>query len=80
MTTDLVIDMVSEVLSKEHEGIDFKALYTSILTSIFSISKTTSEFDPKEKIKFISIASLPTDDGNYFGVCDIKQPSVTKTK
>ncbi len=79
-STDPVIDMVSEVLSKEYEGIDFKALYTSILTSIFSISKTTSEFDPKEKIKFISIPSLPTDDGNYFGVCDIKQPSVPKTK
>jgi len=79
-STDPVIDMVSEVLSKEYEGIDFKALYTSILTLIFSISKTTSEFDPKEKIKFISIPSLPTDDGNYFGVCDIKQPSVPKTK
>ena len=23
---------------------------------------------------------MPTDDGNYFGVCDIKQPSVPKTK
>ena len=79
-STDPVIDMVSEVLSKEYEGIDFKALYTSILTTVFRICKTTTEFDPKEKIKFISIPNLPTDDGNYFGIVDIKQPSVPKTK
>jgi hypothetical protein len=79
-STDPVIDMVSEVLSKEYEGIDFKALYTSILTTVFSICKTTTEFDPKEKIKFISIPNLPADDGNYFGIVDIKQPSVPKTK
>ena len=80
ISTDPVIDMISEILSKNYEGVDFKALYTSILTTIFSLSKTTSEFDPKEKIKFIIIQSLPTDDGNYFGICDLKQPSIPKTK
>ena len=80
IATDPVIDMVSEVLSKTDESLDFKTLYKTILTTIFSISKTTTEFDPKEKIKFISIPNLPTDDGNYFGICDLKQPSVPKTK
>ena len=78
--TDPVIEMVSDVLSKTDESLDFKTLYTTILTTIFTISKTTTEFDPKEKIKFISIPNLPTDDGNYFGICDLKQPSVPKTK
>ena len=72
--------MVSEVLSKTDESLDFKTLYKTILTTIFTISKTTTEFDPKEKIKFINIPNLPTDDGNYFGICDLKQPSVPKTK
>ena len=80
ITTDPVIEMISEILSQHYEGMDFKALYTSIITTIFSISKTTSEYDPKERIKFINIQSLPTDDGNYFGICDLKQPSVPKTK
>ena len=80
ISTDPVIDMVSDVLSHQFENVDFKNLLTSIITTIFSICKTSTEFDPKEKIKFIPIASLPTDDGNYFGVCDIKQASVPKTK
>ena len=80
ITTDPVIDMVSDVISHNVESIDFKALYTSIINIIFTICKTTTEFDPKEKIKFIPIQALPTDDGNYFGLCDIKQASVPKTK
>jgi len=35
IATDPVIDMVSEVLSKTDESLDFKTLYTSILTTIF---------------------------------------------
>ena len=80
ISTDPVIDMISAILSQHYDSIDFKNLLTSIITTIFTISKTTTEFDPKEKIKFIPIANLPTDDGNYFGVCDIKQASITKTK
>ena len=72
--------MVSEILSQHFELVDFKTLLMSILNTIFSICKTTTEFDPKEKIKFIPIASLPTDDGNYFGICDIKQATVPKAK
>ena len=80
ISTDPVIDMISNILTSHFDSDNFKNLLTSIITTIFTISKTTTEFDPKEKIKFISIASLPTDDGNYFGVCDIKQASIAKTK
>ena len=80
ISTDPVVDMVSEILSQHFELLDFKTLLMSILNTIFSICKTTTEFDPKEKIKFIPIASLPTDDGNYFGICDIKQATVPKAK
>jgi hypothetical protein len=80
ISTDPVIDMISDILKHHFDSSDFKNLLTSIIKTIFTISKTSTEFDPKEKIKFISIASLPTDDGNYFGVCDIKQASIAKTK
>ena len=80
ISTDPVIDMVSEILSQNFDTVDFKALLTTIMSTIFSICKTTTEFDPKEKIKFVTVQNLPTDDGNYFGVCDLKQPSVPKTK
>ena len=36
IATDPVIDMVSEVLSKTDESLDFKTLYTSILTTILN--------------------------------------------
>ena len=80
ISTDPVIDMISDILKYHFDSADFKNLLTSIIKTIFTISKTSTEFDPKEKIKFIPIASLPTDDGNYFGVCDIKQASVAKTR
>ena len=80
ISTDPVIDMISDILKHHFDSADFKNLLTSIIKTIFTISKTSAEFDPKEKIKFIPIASLPTDDGNYFGVCDIKQASVAKTR
>jgi len=80
ISTDPVIDMISDILKHHFDSADFKNLLTSIIKTIFTISKTSTEFDPKEKIKFIPIASLPTDDGNYFGVCDIKQASVAKTR
>ena len=80
ISVDPVIEMVSEILTENFQSIDFKALLTSILSTIFSICKTTTEFDPKEKIKFVQIQNLPTDDGNYFGICDLKQPSVPKVK
>ena len=80
ISTDPVLDLVSDILSKNFESIDLKTFLTSIITTIFSICKTTTEFDPKEKIKFITIQALPTDDGNYFGICDLKQPVVPKAK
>ena len=80
ISTDPVLDLVCDILSKNFENIDLKAFLTSIITTIFSICKTTPEFDPKEKIKFITIQALPTDDGQYFGICDLKQPVVPKAK
>ena len=80
ISTDPVLDLVSDILSKNYESIDLKTFLTSIITTVFSICKTTTEFDPKEKIKFITIQALPTDDGNYFGICDLKQPVVPKAK
>ena len=80
ISADPVLDLVSDILTKNFESIDLKALLTSMITTIFSICKTSTEFDPKDKIKFISIQALPTDDGKYFGICDLKQPSVPKAK
>ena len=79
-SADPVFEMVSQILIQHIESVNFNTLYVSILSLIFNICKTTSEFDPKEKIKFILVQALPTDDGNYFGICDLKQPSVSKTK
>ena len=80
ISADPVLDLVSDILKTNFESIDLKALLTSMITTIFSICKTSTEFDPKDKIKFISIQALPTDDGKYFGICDLKQPSVPKAK
>ena len=75
-----VLDMVSEILKTNFETEDFAALLRQIYTNIFTICKTTTEFDPKEKVKFITIAALPTEEETYFGLCDIKQASIPKTK
>ena len=72
--------MVSNVLSQEFNITDFNELYNLILNNIFTLCKTSTDFDPKEKIKFIQIASVPLDDNNYFGLCDIKQSSIPKAK
>ena len=77
---DPSIEMVSNVLSQEFNVTDFNELYNLILNNIFTLCKTSTEFDPKEKIKFIQIASAPPDDNNYFGLCDIKQSSIPKAK
>ena len=77
---DPVIGLVESVLSQDFNGADFKEIYNQIITIIFSISKASTEFDPKDKIKFIQIVTIPPEDNNYFGICDIKQTSIPKTK
>ena len=77
---DPVLSMVPSVLSQDFNGDDFKEIYNQIITIIFTICKSSNEFDPKDKIKFIQIATIPPEDNNYFGICDIKQASIPKTK
>ena len=77
---DPAIEMVSNILSQDFNAADFKEIYNLIVTNIFSISKTSTEFDPKERIKFIQVANVQPDDNNYFGICDIKQSSIPKGK
>ena len=77
---DPVIEMVSNVLSQDFNAGDFKDIFNLIINNIFTICKSTTEFEPKDKIKFIQIANLQPDDNNYFGICDIKQSSIPKTK
>ena len=77
---DPTIDIVSSILEQNYNAADFKDIFNLILTSIFTISKASTEFDPKEKIKFIQIANPQPDDNNYFGICDIKQASIPKSK
>ena len=74
------VGMVSNVLSQHFDATDFNELYNLILNNIFTLCKTSTEFDPKEKIKFIQIPNVQPDDNNYFGICDIKQSSVPKAK
>ena len=74
------MDIVSSILEENFNASDFKDILNLILTNIFSISKASTEFDPKEKIKFIQIANVQPDDNNYFGLCDIKQNSIPKAK
>lgn len=77
---DPTMDIVSSILEENYNAADFKDILNLILTNIFSISKASTEFDPKEKIKFIQIANVQPDDNNYFGLCDIKQNSIPKAK
>ena len=77
---DNVLVIVSEILSTNFETEDFVSLLRQIYTNIFTICKTSTEFDPKDKIKFVPIATLPTEEETYFGLCDIKQASIPKTK
>ncbi len=72
---DPTIDIVSGLLEE-----NFKDLFNLVLTNILTISKASTDFDPKEKIKFIQIANIPPDDNSYFGICDIKQNSIPKSK
>ena len=74
------IELVSNILSQEFNSLDFKDLYNLIMTNIFIICKSSAEFEPKEKVKFIQIDNTQPDDNNYFGICDIKQSSIPKTK
>ena len=74
------IEIVSNILSKEFNSPDFKELYNLIITNIFTICKSSAEFEPKDKIKFIQIENIQPDDNNYFGICDIKQSSIPKAK
>ena len=77
---DPTMDIVSGILSENYDAADFKDILILIITNIFTISKASAEFDPKEKIKFIQIAKIQPDDNNYFGICDIKQNSIPKAK
>jgi hypothetical protein len=77
---DPVIEMASNVLSQDFNAGDFRDIFNLIINNIFTICKSTTEFEPKDKIKFIQIANLQPDDNNYFGICDIKQSSIPKTK
>ena len=77
---DPAIEMVSNVLSQDFNAADFKEIYNLIITNVFTICKTSTEFDPKERVKFIQIANAQPDDNNYFGICDIKQSSIPKAK
>ena len=77
---DPAIEMVSNILSQDFNAADFKEIYKLIVTNVFTISKTSTEFDPKERVKFIQVANVQPDDNNYFGICDIKQSSIPKTK
>jgi len=80
LAIDPAIEMVSKVLSQDFNAPDFRDIYNLIIHNIFTICKTSTEFDPKEKVKFIQIAAIQPDDNNYFGICDIKQASIPKTK
>ena len=77
---DPVIEVVSNVLSQDFNAGDFRDIYHIIINNIFTICKSTTEFEPKDKIKFIQIANIHPDDNNYFGICDIKQSSIPKAK
>jgi hypothetical protein len=77
---DPTMDIVSNILEEHYNAADFKEILTLILTNIFTISKASTEYDPKEKIKFIQVANIQPDDNNYFGICDIKQSSIPKAK
>ena len=77
---DPVIELVSNVLSSDFNAGDFRDIYNIIITNIFTICKSSTEFEPKDKIKFIQIANIQPEDNNYFGICDIKQSSIPKTK
>ena len=79
-TLDPTMDIISRILEENYDAADFKDILNLILMNIFTISKASAEFDPKEKIKFIQIASIQPDDNNYFGICDIKQNSIPKSK
>ena len=77
---DPVIEMVFSVLSQNFNASDFKDIYNQIIMNIFTICKASTEFEPKDKIKFIQMPNIQPDDNNYFGICDIKQASIPKTK
>ena len=77
---DPSVGMVSSVLTQNFKDTDFNDIYKMILNNIFSICKGSTEFDPKEKVKFIQIQGAQPDDNNYFGICDIKQSSIPKAK
>ena len=80
VSIDPALEMVSNILSQDFNAADFKDIFKLILTNILTISKTSTEFDPKEKVKFIQIQNIQPDDNNYFGVCDIRQNSIPKAK
>ena len=77
---DPVVELVSNVLSQDFNTGDFRDIYKIIINNIFTICKSSTEFEPKDKIKFIQIANIQPDDNNYFGICDIKQSSIPKAK
>ena len=73
------IEIVSNILSQDFNINDFKELYKLLINNIFIICKSSADFEPKDKVKFIQIETIQADD-NYFGICDIKQTSIPRAK
>ena len=74
------IEIVSNILSQDFNISDFNELYKLIINNILTICKSSAEFEPRDKVKFIQIENIQASDDNYFGICDIKQSSIPRAK
>ena len=78
IANDEILPLVFESITASNRIEDLLDLVKSLLHKIFKICKTTTEFDPKEKIKFV-VKEEPVTE-NYFGICSLNTVSIPKPK
>ena len=80
LSLDNTFKVVVDTFNQDLQIGDFNDILINTLTNIFMLSKTATEFDVRDKIRFIQIENNKIDDNKYFGICDIQQSFVPKAK
>lgn len=78
INNDELLPIIFESMTSSNAIETLSDLLKELLVKIFKLCRTTTEFEPKDKIKFV-LKEEPTDD-NYFGICNLTTAILPKQK
>lgn len=78
INNDELLPMIFESMTSSNAIETLSDILKELLVKIFKLCRTTTEFEPKEKIKFV-LKEEPTDE-NYFGICNLTTAILPKPK